>query len=36
MMPDLDGFYVFHEQIHKIDSKSKIVMVTADKSTWIL
>ncbi len=31
MMPDLDGFYVL-EQIRKIDSKSKIILVTADKS----
>ena len=31
MMPDLDGFHVL-EQIRKIDPKSKIVMVTADKS----
>ncbi len=31
MMPDLDGFYVL-KQIRKIDSTSKIIMVTADKS----
>lgn len=35
MMPDLDGFYVL-KQIRKIDSTSKIIMVTADKSTETL
>ena len=31
MMPELDGFYVL-EQIRKIDSNAKIILVTADKS----
>ncbi len=29
MMPDFDGFYVL-DQIRKIDSKSKVIMITAD------
>ena len=32
MMPELDGFYVL-EQIRKIDSNAKIILVTADKSS---
>jgi len=31
MMPDFDGFSVL-EQIRKIDSKAKVIMVTADKT----
>ncbi|MFQ5496880.1 MAG: response regulator [Nitrosopumilus sp.] len=31
MMPDFDGFYVL-EQIRKINSKAKVIMVTADKT----
>jgi sugar-specific transcriptional regulator TrmB len=32
MMPELDGFYIL-EQIRKIDSNAKIILVTADKSS---
>jgi|GEM_PF-435277 len=32
MMPELDGFYVL-EQIRKINSNAKIILVTADKSS---